>query len=79
MKNEKLVLLYEANKTSNIAVKTPFGLSDRFTVEDIIMQGTVFGPLKCTTSMNKLGEKAYRSGKPLLLYKNTVKIRAARR
>ena len=40
------------------------------------MQGTVFGPLKCTTSMNQLGVKAYKSGKPLLVYKDTVHIPA---
>lgn len=38
------------------------------------MQGTVFAPLKCTTQIDKLGKLAYRSGKSLLTYKNTVKI-----
>ena len=38
------------------------------------MQGTVFGPLQCAVSMDKLGKLAYRSGKPLLKYKNMVYI-----
>ena len=50
--NDKLVLIYKENQKNSIAIKTPFGITKRFDVEDIIMQGTVFGPLKCTTSMN---------------------------
>ena len=40
------------------------------------MQGTVFAPLQATTSMSQLGRMAYRRGKPLLTYKDTVNIPA---
>ena len=33
------------------------------------MQGSVWGPIQCTTSMDKLGELAYKSGKALYNYK----------
>ena len=72
--NVKLVLIYKENQKNSIAIKTPFGITKRFDVEDIIMQGTVFGPLKCTTSMNQLGAMAYKRGTPLLAYKETVQI-----
>ena len=38
------------------------------------MQGTVFAPLQATTSMSQLGSLAYKRGKPLLTYKETVQI-----
>ena len=38
------------------------------------MQGTVFGPLLCTTSLRQLGDLSYKSGNGLLLYKDTVQI-----
>ena len=40
------------------------------------MQGTVFAPLQATTSMSQLGSSAYKRGKPLLTYKDTVQIPA---
>ena len=76
MKNDNLYLLYKENEKNDLAVKTPFGISNRFVIEDVIMQGTVFAPLQATTSMSQLGSMAYKEGKPLLTYKDTVKIPA---
>ena len=45
LKNENFVLLYKLNQNNSIAVKTPYGLTERFNVHNNIMQGTVFGPL----------------------------------
>ena len=70
--NENIVLLYKLNKNNSISVKTPYGLTERFNVENIIMQGTVFGPIACTASISKLGDIAYNNGKPLLMYKDSV-------
>ena len=75
LKNDHLYLLYKENQKNSIAVKTPYGISNRFEVEDV-MQGTVFAPLQATTSMSQLGAMAYKRGKPLLNYKNTVQIPA---
>ena len=66
--------MYKLNQNNSIAVKTPYGLTKRFNVHNNIMQGTVFGPLACTTSMSKLGDIVYKSGKPLIVYKDTVQV-----
>ena len=71
---ENFVLLYKLNQNNSIAVKTPYGLTERFNVHNNIMQGTVFGPLACTTSISKLGDIVYKSGKPLIVYKDTVQV-----
>ena len=72
--NDKFVLLYEENKKNLVAIRTAYGLTDRFELDEIVMQGTVFGPLKCTTQMDKLGGICYGRGNPLLMYKKTVQI-----
>ena len=38
------------------------------------MQGSVWGPLCCTSTMDKIGKKAYKSGSPLYAYKGLVNI-----
>ena len=39
------MMIYEANKGVNVAVKTPLGLTVRERIERIILQGDVFGPI----------------------------------
>ena len=39
VKNRNLALIYEANKTNQVAVKTPLVLTDRIEVNNIVMQG----------------------------------------
>ena len=76
LNNDHLVLLYKENEENSVSIRSPFGMTDRFMIKDVVMQGTKFAPLQCTTSMSKLGADAYRNGKPLLTYKDTVKIPA---
>ena len=58
--NDRLSLLYLTNKNAQIAVKTASGVSrERRSVNNIIMQGTVWGTIKCTNTMDKLGKLSY--------------------
>jgi hypothetical protein len=41
LQNDKLNLLYLLNKNAQLAVKTPSGTTERFTLEKIMLQGTV--------------------------------------
>ena len=38
------------------------------------MQGSVWGPLLCTGTMDKIGDKAYKTGSSLYSYKGLVAI-----
>ena len=38
VKDDKLALLYDINKTNNVAVKTSLGLTDRFMLQDNVLQ-----------------------------------------
>ena len=64
-----LNLLYEGNKECFMAIKTPSGQTDRIKLKEIVMQGSIWGPLCCTTTMDKVGQKVYKTRKSLYTYK----------
>ena len=51
--NEHLNLLYIKNKNAEIAVKINGKISQRICVKDVVLQGSVWGSLKCTTKMDQ--------------------------
>ena len=67
--NDKLPLLFLENQNAQVAVKTPNGLSPRVNIQNIVMQGSVWGSLFCTTTMDKLGQLAYENSELLYIYK----------
>ena len=52
---------------AQVAVKTASGTTRRTSISEVVMQGTVWGSLMCTSTMDKLGKIAY--SKPETLYK----------
>ena len=70
--NDKLVLLYLENQNANIAVKTPNGKSNRVHIQNVIMQGTVWGSMLCTATMDKLGQLVYSDSELTYKYKGVV-------
>ena len=72
--NDKLSLLFLENQNAQIAIKTPQGVSKRKSIKNIIMQGTVWGSLFCTATMDKLGKKVYENKELLYKYKEKVEI-----
>ena len=73
-RNDKLVLLYEETKNAKIAIKTPNGTTARRDIKNIIMQGTVFGSLICTSVMDKLAKIFYQNPDLVYKYKNKVEV-----
>ena len=70
--DDKLALIYEANKVNR--VKTPFGLTKRETVNKIVLQGEVFGPLQCSVQVDTFGKECVQENKFLYTYKEKVKV-----
>ena len=75
VKDDELALIYEANKVNRVAVKTPFGLTSRETVNKIVLQGEVFGPLQCSVTVDTFGKECLSEDKLLYNYKD-VKVPA---
>ena len=75
--DDKLSLLFEANKESLVAINTPLGLTERKLVKMAEMQGSVWAPLKCAVTMDVIGketETIEENHKNLIKYKNIVAI-----
>ena len=72
--NDKLPLLYLENETAKVAIKTSAGTTERVTIRNNIMQGTVWAGLMCTATMDKLGKQVYKTPHLLYKYKGTVDV-----
>ena len=50
------VMIKKLNEKAEIVVKTPVGNTEPFWLEDIVRQGSVYGPQICISSMDKINE-----------------------
>ena len=55
--NDNLPLIHNANTSANIAVKTPFGITSRKAVNNVILQGTIWGPLQCIVQLEEVAKR----------------------
>ena len=74
LNNDKLGILYEETKHANIAIKTAMGITERVDIENLIMQGTVFGSIICTSVIDKLAKIFYQDKNLLYKYKGVVEV-----
>ena len=74
MTSDKLNLLYQANKSANIAIRTSSGVTESFNIKETVMQGTVWGGLMCTTSMDRLCKRIYKDSNLLYHYRGSVEV-----
>ena len=72
--DDKLALLFEANKEVNVSVKTHLGLTIRDKIKKIILQGDVFGPIECSVAVDTVGKECLSDDKHLHLYKDKVNV-----
>ena len=56
-RNEKFHLVGMMNNKNLVAIRTPFGTTERTNIPDIIQQGGIFGPLTCSNVTYSLGRK----------------------
>ena len=72
--NDKLPLLYLENQNAKCAVKSDKGISRRIDIKNIVMQGSVWGSLFCTSTMDKLGQIVYEDENLIYRYKGVVAV-----
>ena len=72
--NDKLTLLFKLNESAQVAIKTVHGLTERVDILNIIMQGTVWRSLFCTTTMDKLPKNVYQNEGLLYKYKGEISV-----
>ena len=74
LKNDMLNLLSQESKDAEIAIKVNDRLSTRFNVKNVIMQGSVFGGLKCTSQMDTMNKIMKQKESLLYKYKGDPEI-----
>ena len=68
-------LLHDAMQDIQIAVKTPVGKTDRKTLKSsVVLQGDVWGPEFCATTIDTIGKECLEQEKYLYKYKKSVSI-----
>ena len=67
-KSDKLPLLVKENEGAQVAIKTSRGITKRVDISNVIMQGTVWGSLFCTSTMDMLGKEAQKQPEHLYKY-----------
>ena len=72
--DDHLALIYKVNERVNVSVKTPFGFTERETIERVVMQGEVFGPLCCSVQVDTFGKECVQKEKYLYKYKEVVGV-----
>ena len=50
-------MLFKANETNLVAVKTPVGETERINIKRIIQQGGTWGPIQCSNSIDQIGKQ----------------------
>ena len=74
LQNNKLNILYFMNQHAEVAIKTTSGITERTSMSNLIMQGTVWGSLFCTATMDKLPRLQYDNTDMLYMYKGLIGV-----
>ena len=74
VQNPNLALIHATNTKNKVAVKAPNGISERVTINDIVMQGEVMAPLECSVSVDTFGKECQKEEKYLYYYRDLVGV-----
>ena len=55
--DDNLILIYKANKEVKMAVNTPNGLSERKSIENVVIQGDTFGSILASVQVDSIGKE----------------------
>ena len=73
-RDDKLALVYETNISNLVAVNTPAGQTERVSIPTIVQQGSGWGPMQCSVSVDKIGKMVKERGVHQYLYKGLVRV-----
>ena len=54
IQDDKFALISKLDEECHIKVKTPCGETDEFVFSNLVLQGSVFGPIKCCVQIDTL-------------------------
>ena len=62
VKDDNLALLYKANNDVHMAVNTPYGLSERRNLKNVVLQGDTFGSILASVQVDSIGKEVEEAG-----------------
>ena len=74
IKDHTINLLYDGSLNNNIAIQTPVGITERKQVNKTVMQGDIWGPAMCATSIDSIGKECLEENKYLYKYRGNISI-----
>ena len=74
VQDDRFALISKLDERCKIVMKTPCGVTYMFELQRIVLQGSVFGPIKCSVQMDTIGKDSLQTGNGLLKYKGAVDI-----
>ena len=74
IQDDNLAIINAANHENYVAVQTPGGLTDRVTIDRIVMQGEVTGPGQCSNMVDTFGKECIKESKLLYTYKDELGV-----
>ena len=75
--DDKFNLITKLDEECHITVKTPVGPSEQFKLNEIILQGSVLGPIKCSVQLDTLGRDTLSDSSEqctVFKYKDSVEV-----
>ena len=78
IQDDRFAMIAKLDEHAKAVVKTPCGSTEKFELNKIVMQGTVFAPIKCSIQIDTLGRDclANSEGEGLYVYKRIVDVPA---
>ena len=73
-RNDQIALLYKANESNLVAVKTPAGLTSRINIPFIVQQGGTWGSLLCANTIDSFGKYCRDNSEFTYSYKNKTDV-----
>ena len=67
-------ILHDGSIDTEVAIRTPVGISERKKVEKTIMQGDIWGPTLCATTIDSIGKECIEKKKYLYKYREHIEI-----
>ena len=74
VQDKKFAVIAKLDEEAEVIVKTPAGPTSEFKLKELIMQGSVFGPIKATVQIDTLGRDCMKHNQGLFKYKSVLSI-----
>ena len=74
IQDQTINILYDGSLNTELAIRTPGGITEKKTVNKTVMQGDVWAPSLCSPAIDTIGKKCLQEKKYLYRYREHVDI-----